>query len=69
MTVRTIKTSYEIGILFRTTFRRILAKMAFEIPTVRYIESKGFLESTFFVEGPSDVIEMINRWIKEMNER
>jgi hypothetical protein len=66
MTTETTKTHYEVGLLLRGEFRRILEKMTWDVPESRYKESKGFLDSTFYVEAPPYTIRQLNLLVERI---
>lgn len=64
----TTKTHYEVGILLRGEFRKILEKMTWEVPSSKYKEVKGWLDSTFYVEAPVHTIQQLNSIVERVNE-
>jgi hypothetical protein len=59
---------YSVGLIYRPAMRHLLEKMAFEVTTSRYREIKFFLSSVFLVEAPEYAIDVINKWVKEINK-
>lgn len=51
--------SFDVGILVRRSVRNLLEEVQFNHPDFRFLETKGFLESTFHIKGELDLVQSV----------
>lgn len=65
----TAKEEIVVGALIRGSFRRLLDRQKFEQDDlkIKYIESKGWIESSFFIEVTGDRFE-VKAWFEALHK-
>lgn len=64
----TARCTFDVGIVLRGAFRRVLEKMTWEVDGSKYKEVNGFLSSTFYVESTNHAIEQLCNIVDRVNK-